>query len=147
QDHQRYFPVEDADGKLLAAFITVSNLESTDMEVVRAGNERVVRPRLSDAAFFWEQDRKAPLATRLPQLDAVTFQAQLGSIGDKVRRIAPVARAIAQRIGGDPELAERAATLAKCDLVTHLVGEFPELQGVMGRYYALADGEDREVAS
>lgn len=147
QDHQRYFPVEDADGNLLASFITVSNLESTDPQMVRAGNERVVRPRLSDAAFFWEQDRKTPLASRQPQLDAVTFQAQLGSIGDKVRRITPVARAIAQRIGGDPERAERAASLAKCDLVTLLVGEFPELQGVMGRYYALADGESREVAS
>lgn len=147
QDHQRYFPVEDAEGNLLAAFITVSNLESTDMDVVRAGNERVVRPRLSDAAFFWEQDRRLPLAARQAQLDAVTFQVQLGSIGDKVRRITPVARAIAQRIGGDPELAERAAALAKCDLVTNLVGEFPELQGVMGRYYALADGDSREVAS
>ncbi len=147
QDHQRYFPVEGEDGSLLAAFITVSNLESTDMDVVRAGNERVVRPRLSDAAFFWEQDRRQPLAARQAQLDAVTFQAQLGSIGDKVRRITPVARAIAQRIGGDPEMAERAAALAKCDLVTNLVGEFPELQGVMGRYYALADGDSREVAS
>ncbi len=147
QDHQRYFPVEDAEGRLLAAFITVSNLDSTNLDVVRAGNERVVRPRLSDAAFFWEQDRATPLAARQAQLDAVTFQAQLGSIGDKVRRMLPVARAIAQQIGGDAELAERAAALAKCDLVTHLVGEFPELQGVMGRYYALADGESREVAS
>lgn len=147
QDHQRYFPVEDAEGRLLPAFITVSNLESTNMDVVRAGNERVVRPRLSDAAFFWEQDRAAPLAARLPQLDAVTFQAQLGSIGDKVRRITPVARAIAQQIGSDGDRAERAAALCKCDLVTNLVGEFPELQGVMGRYYAAADGEDAEVAS
>ena len=146
QDHQRYFPVEGADGKLLPWFITVSNVASTDMNVVRAGNERVVRPRLSDAAFFWEQDRKAPLAARAAQLDAVTFQAQLGSIGDKVRRIAPLARAIAARIDGDGALAERAARLAKCDLVTNLVGEFPELQGIMGRYYATADGEPAEVA-
>jgi glycyl-tRNA synthetase beta chain len=116
------------------------------MNVVRSGNERVVRPRLSDAAFFWAQDRKSPLAARVAALDAVTFQAQLGSIGDKVRRIAPLARTIAARIGGDGELAERAATLAKCDLVTHLVGEFPELQGIMGRYYATADGEREEVA-
>ena len=101
QDHQRYFPVTGADGRLLPWFITVSNIESIDPAVVRAGNERVVRPRLADAAFFWEQDRKAPLASRLPQLDAVTFQAQLGSIGDKVRRIAPLARDIAARIGGD----------------------------------------------
>ena len=147
QDHQRYFPVEGADGQLLPWFITVSNVASTNMSVVRAGNERVVRPRLADAAFFWEQDRKAPLAARLPKLDAVTFQAQLGSIGDKVRRIAHLARDIAARIDGDAGQAERAAQLAKCDLVTNLVGEFPELQGVMGRYYASADGEPAEVAT
>jgi glycyl-tRNA synthetase beta chain len=147
QDHQRYFPVEGADGRLLPWFITVSNVDTRDMAVVRAGNERVVRPRLSDAAFFWEQDRKAPLAARLPQLDVVTFQAQLGSIGDKVRRVAPLAAEIAARIGGDAELAQRAAQLAKCDLVSNLVGEFPELQGVMGRYYAAADGEPDEVAA
>ncbi len=147
QDHQRYFPVEGADGKLLPWFITVSNVDSRDMNVVRAGNERVVRPRLSDAAFFWEQDRKSPLASRVAALDAVTFQAQLGSIGDKVRRIAPLSRTIAARIDGDGALAERAARLAKCDLVTNLVGEFPELQGIMGRYYATADGEPAEVAT
>ncbi|HTP40157.1 MAG TPA: glycine--tRNA ligase subunit beta [Steroidobacteraceae bacterium] len=147
QEHQRYFPVEDAHGRLLPWFVTVSNIQSTDPDVVRAGNERVVRPRLSDAAFFWEQDRAAPLAARLPQLDHITFQAQLGSIGDKVRRIAPLAREIAARIDGDALLAARAAQLAKCDLVTNLVGEFPELQGIMGRYYALADGEPAEVAA
>lgn len=147
QDHQRYFPVEGADGRLLPWFITVSNIDSRDMGVVRAGNERVVRPRLSDAAFFWEQDRKAPLASRLPQLDNITFQAQLGSIGDKVRRVTQLAREIAARIDGDAQLAERAAQLAKCDLVTNLVGEFPELQGIMGRYYATADGEPAEVAA
>ncbi|MEO6079524.1 MAG: glycine--tRNA ligase subunit beta [Steroidobacteraceae bacterium] len=147
QDHQRYFPVEDAAGKLLPLFITVSNIDSTDMSVVRSGNERVVRPRLSDAAFFWEQDRKQQLAARLPLLDAVTFQKQLGSIGHKVRRITPLARDIATRIGGDGAVAARAAQLAKCDLVTNLVGEFPELQGIMGRYYAAADGEPAEVAA
>lgn len=147
QDHQRYFPIEDADGKLLDAFVAVSNLQSPNMDAVRAGNERVVRPRLADAAFFWEQDRRATLASRRPQLDAVTFQAQLGSIGDKVHRVTLLARFIAQRIGGDVSLVERAAMLAKCDLVTNLVGEFPELQGVMGRYYAAADGEPAEVAS
>jgi glycyl-tRNA synthetase beta chain len=147
QDHQRYFPVENAAGKLLPWFITVSNIDSTDIGVVRSGNERVVRPRLSDAAFFWEQDRKTSLAARLPQLDKVTFQNQLGSIGDKVRRLAPLAREIATRIGGDGALAARAAELAKCDLVTNLVGEFPELQGIMGRYYATADGEPAEVAT
>jgi glycyl-tRNA synthetase beta chain len=147
QEHQRYFPVEGAAGRLLPLFITVSNIDSKNMDMVRAGNERVVRPRLSDAAFFWEQDRKAPLAARLAQLDAVTFQAQLGSIGDKVRRVTQLARAIAARIDGDATLAERAAQLAKCDLVTNLVGEFPELQGIMGRYYAAADGEAAEVAT
>ncbi len=147
QDHQRYFPVEDASGKLLPWFITVSNIDSTDIGVVRGGNERVVRPRLSDAAFFWEQDRRQPLAARLPLLDAVTFQNQLGSIGDKVRRVTHLAREIAARIDGDGALAARAALLAKCDLVTNLVGEFPELQGIMGRYYAAADGEPAEVAA
>ncbi len=147
QDHQRYFPMEDADGRLLPWFVTVSNIDSTDMNVVRAGNERVVRPRLSDAVFFWEQDRKSPLAARLPLLDKVTFQAQLGSIGDKVRRVTQLAREIAARIDGDAALAGRAAQLAKCDLVTNLVGEFPELQGIMGRYYAAADGEPAEVAA
>ncbi len=147
QDHQRYFPVEDANGRLLPWFITVSNIDSSDLGLVRAGNQRVVRPRLSDAAFFWEQDRKSPLAARLPQLDTVTFQAQLGSIGDKVRRITQLAREIAARIDGDGALAARAAQLAKCDLVTNLVGEFPELQGIMGRYYAAADGEPAEVAT
>ncbi len=146
QDHQRYFPVESG-GKLLPWFITVSNIDSTDMGVVRAGNERVVRPRLADAAFFWEQDRKSPLASRLPQLDTITFQAQLGSIGDKVRRISHLSREIAARIDGDGGRAERAAQLAKCDLVTNLVGEFPELQGIMGAYYAAADGEPGEVAT
>jgi glycyl-tRNA synthetase beta chain len=147
QDHQRYFPVEGADGKLLDAFITVSNIDSSNLAVVRAGNERVVRPRLADAAFFWEQDRKTPLAARRSALDAVTFQAQLGSIGDKARRIEKLAVEIAARIDGDVTLAARAAQLAKCDLVSNLVGEFPELQGTMGRYYAAADGENQEVTA
>jgi glycyl-tRNA synthetase beta chain len=145
QDHQRYFPLQGPDGRLLPVFLTVANVESSDPAVVRAGNERVVRPRLSDAAFFWEQDRKLPLASRTAQLDSVTFQAQLGSIGDKVRRIEPLARAIAARIGADEALAARAAQLCKNDLVSNLVGEFPELQGVMGGYYADADGEPVEV--
>jgi glycyl-tRNA synthetase beta chain len=147
QDHQRYFPVQDSSGRLLPWFITVSNIDSTDMAMVRAGNERVVRPRLSDAAFFWEQDRKAPLVTRGPALEKVTFQVQLGSIGAKVQRITQLAREIASRIDGDGASAARAAQLAKCDLVTNLVGEFPELQGIMGRYYATADGEPAEVAT
>jgi glycyl-tRNA synthetase beta chain len=146
QQHQRYFPVTDSGGKLLPHFITVSNIESRDPAKVRAGNERVVRPRLSDGAFFWSQDRKQPLASRLASLDAVTFQAKLGTIGDKVRRVKMLAGEIALLIDADRVKAERAADLAKCDLLTSMVGEFPELQGTMGGYYAVADGEDAEVA-
>jgi glycyl-tRNA synthetase beta chain len=148
QQHQRYFPVQGVGStKLLPHFITVSNIESSDPAKVRAGNERVVRPRLSDAAFFWSQDRKQPLAARLPGLDAVTFQAKLGSIGDKVRRVVTLAGEIALLIDADRGKAERAASLAKCDLLSSMVGEFPELQGIMGRYYAAADGEAADVAT
>jgi glycyl-tRNA synthetase beta chain len=147
QQHQRYFPVTGADGRLLPHFITVANIESRDPSKVRAGNERVVRPRLSDAAFFWAQDRKQPLAARLAGLDAVTFQAKLGSIGDKVRRVKTLAGEIALLIETERAPVERAAELAKCDLLTLMVGEFPELQGVMGRYYAAADGEAVEISA
>jgi len=152
QHHQRYFPVEASSdgkgsGKLLAHFITVSNIESRDPSQVRAGNERVVRPRLTDAAFFWSQDRKQPLAERRAALDAVTFQTKLGSVGDKVRRVVTLAGEVALLIDTDRAKAERAAALAKCDLLTSMVGEFPELQGIMGRYYATADGEPAEVAA
>jgi glycyl-tRNA synthetase beta chain len=147
QQHQRYFAVQNAAGKLLPHFITVSNIDSRDPDRVRAGNERVVRPRLSDAAFFWSQDRKQPLAARLPGLDAVTFQAKLGSVGDKVRRVATLAGEIALLIDADKATAVRAANLAKCDLLSAMVGEFPELQGIMGRYYATADGEPPEVCA
>jgi glycyl-tRNA synthetase beta chain len=147
QHHQRYFPVESGGGKLLPHFITVANIESREPAKVRAGNERVVRPRLSDAAFFWSQDRKQPLHARRAALDAVTFQAKLGSIGDKVRRMATLAGEIALLIDTDAAQATRAAELAKCDLLTAMVGEFPELQGIMGRYYATADGEPADVAA
>jgi glycyl-tRNA synthetase beta chain len=147
QQHQRYFPVEGADGKLRAHFITVSNVESREPEKVRAGNERVVRPRLSDAAFFYALDRKHPLVSKLGALDAVTFQAKLGSIGDKVRRVTTLAGEIALLIDAERAKAERAAQLAKCDLLSAMVGEFPELQGIMGRYYASADGEPADVAT
>ncbi|MFT3906673.1 MAG: glycine--tRNA ligase subunit beta [Steroidobacteraceae bacterium] len=146
QEHQRYFPVEDANGRLLPYFITLANIQSTHPESVRAGNERVVRPRLSDAAFFWEQDRKQPLAARRPGLDTVTYQARLGSVGSRVARVAELAARIADRIGADGAATARAAELCKCDLLSAMVGEFPELQGVMGRYYALADGEGNAVA-
>jgi glycyl-tRNA synthetase beta chain len=146
QDHQRYFAVEDTQGRLLPSFITVSNIESRDPSKVREGNERVVRPRLADAAFFWDQDRKHTLASRSDALDAMTFQVKLGSLGDKTRRVRALAGAIAASGVGDAAEAERAAWLCKCDLLTAMVGEFPELQGIMGTYYALADGEPAEVA-
>ena len=147
QDHQRYFPVREADGRLAPRFITISNLDSPQPAAVRAGNERVVRPRLADAAFFWAQDRRAPLAARTALLDSVVFQAKLGSIGAKSKRTAALAGRIAGLLDADAALAEEAARLAKCDLVTSMVGEFPELQGVMGRYYALADGLEAELAA
>jgi len=146
QDHQRYFAVEDEQGRLMPSFITVSNIESHDPSKVREGNERVVRPRLADAAFFWGQDRKQPLAARRGALDAMTFQVKLGSLGDKTRRVRALAGEIAGTGIGERVDAERAADLCKCDLLTAMVGEFPELQGIMGTYYALADGEPAEVA-
>jgi glycyl-tRNA synthetase beta chain len=147
ENHQRCFPVEDARGGLLPAFIAVSNIQSREPATVRAGNERVVRARLADAAFFWEQDRRQPLAARCAGLDAVTFQAKLGSLGDKTRRVGALAAEIAVAAGGSREHAVRAAQLCKCDLLTAMVGEFPELQGIMGTYYAQADGEPHEVAA
>ena len=146
QHHQRYFPVQDAHGRLLARFIAVANLPSRDPSKVREGNERVVKPRLSDAAFFYEQDRKRTLESRCAQLAQVTYQASLGSVGQKSARVAQLAEKIAPDVGASAPLARRGAELSKCDLVTQMVGEFPELQGIMGRYYALADGEPPEVA-
>ena len=154
EDHQRYFPVEGADGRLLPCFIAVANIESRDPAKVVEGNERVVRPRLADAAFFWDQDRKSALAARTEGLAKVTFQAKLGSLGDKARRVGALAVQIAQArapgAAGNSNVvahARRAAELCKCDLLSAMVGEFPELQGIMGTYYALADGEDTEVAT
>ena len=147
QHHQKFFPVVDGNGELMPHFITVANIESRDPAMVKAGNERVIRPRLEDAAFFWNQDRKHPLQHRTTQLDTVTFQQQLGSLGDKQRRIEAIASFIAGAIGSSVEYAERAAALCKCDLLTSMVFEFPELQGVMGRYYATHDGEPAEVAA
>ena len=135
------------DGKLLPRFIAVANIESRDPPQVRAGNERVVRPRLADAAFFYAADRKVTLSSRREALASVTFQAQLGTLADKTARITALAAQIAQVAGQDPAAAQRAAALAKCDLLTAMVGEFPELQGVMGRYYALNDGEHDAVAA
>ncbi|MCW9058768.1 MAG: glycine--tRNA ligase subunit beta [Gammaproteobacteria bacterium] len=146
QDHQKYFPVVDHEGKLLPHFITIANLDSRDPDQVRAGNERVIRPRLADAAFFWTQDRKQRLEERIPRLQTMVFQQRLGTLADKQQRVAELAGHIAATIGGNADLARRAAALAKCDLVTQMVFEFPELQGIMGRYYAGHDGEPEEVA-
>ena len=146
QDNQRYFPVVDTHGRLLPHFITITNLESQDPAQVRAGNERVIRPRFSDAEFFWKQDRKQPLATHMETLKHVVFQQRLGSLADKSTRVASLARFIAEHGHSNTDWAERAARLAKCDLMTQMVQEFPELQGVMGRYYALHDQEASEVA-
>ena len=147
QDHQKYFPVVDAQGQLLPYFITVANIASKDPEQIKAGNERVIRPRLEDAAFFWNQDRKQSLHSRAAQLDSVTFQKRLGSLGDKQTRIAALASTLAEQSGFAIEPIQRAAALCKCDLVTSMVFEFPDLQGIMGRYYALHDGEDERVAT
>jgi glycyl-tRNA synthetase beta chain len=144
--NQKYFHVVDGAGHLLPYFITLCNIDSRDPAQVIAGNERVIRPRFADAAFFWEQDRKQPLAALREGLKSVVYQQKLGTQFDKSLRVAALARVIAKAIGADQVRAERAAALAKCDLLSHMVGEFPELQGVMGRYCAQHDGEDAEVA-
>ncbi|MFW2403453.1 MAG: glycine--tRNA ligase subunit beta [Gammaproteobacteria bacterium] len=146
QSHQRYFPVRGRDGALLPNFIAMSNLDSKEPDLVREGNERVVLPRLADAAFFWDQDRKATLESRREALQQVVFQKELGSVADKSARVASLARALASDLGYDADAAKRAAELAKTDLLTEMVGEFPELQGRIGYYYADLDGEPEEVA-
>lgn len=145
--HQRYFPIVDASGALLPKFITVANLESRDPDQVREGNERVVQPRLADAAFFWNSDRRFTLSSRRDALRDVVYQQGLGSMFDKSARLAKLAGWVAKAIDADRDTAVRAAEIAKCDLVTGMVGEFPELQGTMGRYYASSDGENDDVAT
>jgi glycyl-tRNA synthetase beta chain len=145
--HQKYFHMVDANGALMPNFITISNIESRRPEYVREGNERVIRPRLTDADFFWRQDKKLKLEDQLERLKSVLFQSKLGSVYDKSQRVSSLAEHIAQVIGGDGKKAARAALLAKCDLMTNMVFEFTELQGIMGRYYATHDGEDTEVAA
>ncbi|MCL7931392.1 glycine--tRNA ligase subunit beta [Halomonas llamarensis] len=144
--NQKYFHLLDENGNLMPLFITIANIESLDPDQVIQGNEKVIRPRLADAAFFYDTDRKQTLASRLPALEGVVFQQKLGTLADKARRSETVAGYIAEHIGGDVASAKRATQLAKCDLVTEMVLEFPELQGVMGRYYAEQDGEPAEVA-
>jgi glycyl-tRNA synthetase beta chain len=147
QSNQKYFPVEDATGALQARFIAVANIESRDPDQVRAGNERVIRPRFADAAFFWSQDLKQPLESFAPRLETVVFQDKLGTQAAKCGRVAQLGRSLAAAIGVDPTLVERAAALSKCDLMTAMVFEFPGLQGTMGRYYAERAGEDACVSA
>ena len=146
KSNQKYFHVIDANGKLMPHFITVANIDSSNPDVVRDGNERVVRPRLADAEFFWTQDRKHKLEKHIDRLKTILFQKELGTLFDKTERVVQLAGSIASDIGSNKEWAERAAWLAKCDLMSEMVFEFPDLQGIMGRYYALLDGEAEEVA-
>lgn len=145
QGHQKYFAVVDRRHRLMPHFITISNIESREPQKVREGNERVIRPRFADAAFFWEQDKKTRLASRRESLKSVVFQHQLGSLFDKTDRVARLAHSIAGALGRDTALAAQAAELSKSDLMTHMVGEFPELQGIMGRYYAAYEGYPEPV--
>mgnify|MGYP000046382246 CR=1 FL=1 len=147
ETNQKFVPVFDSAGKLTEHFIGVANIESKNPSEIRKGYERVIRPRFADAKFFYDEDLKTPLAAHQDSLKSVTYQQQLGSIWDKCVRVAELARVIANRSGVDAALATRAAALSKCDLLTRMVGEFPELQGVMGRYYANADGENTDVAT
>ena len=144
--NQKFVPVFDPEGRLTEHFIGVANIESSDPAEIRKGYERVIRPRFADAKFFWDEDLKTPLASYQEPLKSVTYQQALGSLWDKSVRVAELARVIANRVGVDAALATRAAALAKCDLLTRMVGEFPELQGVMGRYYATRHGEPAAVA-
>ena len=147
QTNQKYFAVTDASGKLRSRFLIVSNLETTDPQHIIGGNERVVRPRLSDAKFFFEQDKKKKLFDRVAGLSSVVYHNKLGSQAQRNERVVAIATSIAESLGADIALAKRAAQLSKADLLTDMVGEFPELQGIMGTYYARHDGEPDEVAA
>jgi len=147
KEHQKYFYVLNDKGEMLPYFITIANIESKDPEQVVRGNERVIRPRLSDAAFFYETDKKQTLEKRRQQLKSIIFQTQLGTVYDKTERVSKLAEKIAIRLASQPDLSKRAAELSKSDLVTEMVLEFTDLQGIMGSYYALHDGEPQEVAS
>lgn len=144
--NQKYFPLLDAAGKLTHQFLVVSNIRPADASRVTGGNERVVRPRLADAKFFYDQDRKKSLADRVGGLDKVVYHGKLGSQGERMQRVRAIAAGIAKQLGADVAQADRAALLAKADLLTDMVGEFPELQGIMGGYYARHDREADEVA-
>jgi len=146
KEHQRYFHLVDDEGALLPHFLLVANIESSNPDLMIAGNEKVIRPRLADATFFYKLDKKTTLHSKLDQLKGVVFQSQLGSYFDKTQRVSNLAGFIASQLGSDSALAERAGLLCKIDLVTNLVNEFPDLQGIMGYYYAISDGEPEEVA-
>ncbi|QBE64498.1 glycine--tRNA ligase subunit beta [Pseudoduganella lutea] len=146
QTNQKYFALTDANGKLRSRFLIVSNIATDTPQAIVGGNERVVRPRLSDAKFFFEQDKKKTLESRLPLLKNVVYHNKLGTQAERSDRVTALATAIAKRLGADAALAERGARLSKADLLTDMVGEFPELQGIMGTYYARHDGENEEVA-
>ncbi|MDE0480774.1 MAG: glycine--tRNA ligase subunit beta [Gammaproteobacteria bacterium] len=145
--HQKCFSLEDESGQLVPNFVTVSNIESLDPKEVVKGNERVIRPRLADARFFFETDKSRSLESRLPELEKAVFQEKLGTIAAKSRRVAALSRHIAESLSVEPDACERAAMLGKCDLVSDMVGEFAELQGIMGSYYARNDGEPESVAA
>jgi glycyl-tRNA synthetase beta chain len=146
KQNQKYFPLFDDSGRLMNHFITIANIDSPRPELIKEGNERVVRPRLADAMFFWQQDGKKSLESHLESLRGVVFQQALGSMYDKSQRVASLASVIAEQIGADPVLAKRAGRLSRCDLMTEMVYEFPEMQGIMGRYQARRDGELPELA-
>ena len=146
QQNQKYFPLLDQNGKLMNCFLLVSNLQTQDPSHIIQGNERVLRARLSDAEFFYKQDQKATLESRLPKLANVVYHNKIGSQAERIERLQSIAAHIAKALGADAAAAERAARLAKADLVTEMVGEFPELQGTMGKYYARLDGETEEIA-
>lgn len=147
QQNQKYFPLLNSNGKLMNRFLLVSNLEAADPSHIISGNERVLRARLSDAEFFYQQDQKATLESRLPKLSQVVYHNKLGSQAERMDRLTAISRRIAENLGADAATAERATRLSKADLVTEMVGEFPELQGTMGKYYARLDGESEEIAN
>ena len=147
QTNQKYFALTDKQGKLRNRFLIVSNIETTKPEAIISGNERVVRPRLADARFFFQQDQKRPLASRVVDLGKVVYHNQLGSQLERTKRVQSLSIGIAKKLNADDKLVSRAAEIAKTDLLTDMVGEFPELQGIMGRYYAIHDGENPEVAA
>lgn len=150
KEHQRYFPVRSAEGKLLPYFITVRNGDKNSLDMVKEGNKKVLKARLEDAAFYYREDLKKPLSDLVPQLDRVVYHEKLGTVGQRVERLRKLARVAAQDMGladKDLELADRTAFLAKADLVTNMVYDFPELQGIMGAYYARGNGEDKEVCT